>query len=171
MGVICEKSLQLPVQTSPGPLNLPLNPTDTPTHCSFIGGQKKVSLWVMAGLVAISGLPLSFLCWYRPLYAVARADGAGKWLWYFFNMAAHIVWAWWMFVGINPNLGGYSAGLFTMIDQFSDGGGRGITFGILAVINMVLFASTAVLAMGVFQRSWALFRRGPPVPQDRFVRM
>jgi hypothetical protein len=29
----------------------------------------------------------------------------------------------WMFVGVQPKLGGYSAGLFTMIDQLSKGGG------------------------------------------------
>lgn len=90
----------------------------------FIAGQKKVSLWVMAGLVAIAGLPLSFLCWYRGLYFAASRDSAGRWLFYMLNMLVHIVWCWWMFVGINPDIGGYSAGLFTMISQFKDGGGN-----------------------------------------------
>ena len=27
-------------------------------------------------------------------------------------------------MGINPDIGGYSAGLFTMISQFNDGGGK-----------------------------------------------
>lgn len=90
----------------------------------FIAGQKKVSLWVMAGLVAVAGLPLSFLCWYRGLYFAASRDSAGRWLYYMLNMLVHIVWCWWMFVGINPDIGGYSAGLFTMISQFNDGGGK-----------------------------------------------
>jgi hypothetical protein len=90
----------------------------------FIAGQKKVSLWVMAGLVAVAGLPLSFLCWYRGLYFAASRDSAGRWLFYMLNMLVHIVWCSWMFVGINPDIGGYSAGLFTMISQFNDGGGN-----------------------------------------------
>jgi hypothetical protein len=90
----------------------------------FIAGQKKVSLWVMAGLIAVAGLPLSFLCWYRGLYFAASRDSAGRWLFYMLNMLVHIVWCWWMFVGINPDIGGYSAGLFTMISQFNDGGGN-----------------------------------------------
>lgn len=90
----------------------------------FIGGQKKVSLWVMAGLVAVAGLPLSFLCWYRGVYWAAARDTGMRWFLYMFHMLAHIVWCWWMFVGVNPDIGGYSAGLFTMIDQFSHGGGE-----------------------------------------------
>jgi hypothetical protein len=90
----------------------------------FIGGQKKVSLWVMAGLVAVAGLPLSFFCWYRGVYLAAARDTGMRWFLYLFHMLAHIVWCWWMFVGINPDIGGYSAGLFTMIDQFSHGGGE-----------------------------------------------
>jgi len=121
----------------------------------------------MAALVAFAGLPLSFLCWYRPLYTVASTDGATRWFWYFLNMLAHIVWCWWMFVGINPNLGGYSAGLFTMIEQFSNGGGTGTAFGVLSVFNMVFFALAGSLGIVVLGRSWSLFRRGPPVPQDR----
>lgn len=89
----------------------------------FIGGQKKVSLWVMSGLVAVAGLPLSFLCWYRQLYHAAKGDSGFRFFFYFLNMMAHIVWCWWMFVGIRPDLGGYSAGLFTMVQQFEEGGG------------------------------------------------
>ena len=73
-------------------------------------------------------------------------------------------------MGIQPNLGGYSAGLFTMIDQFSNGGGEGVAFGVLCVINMAVFASCGVLSMGVLAKSWATFRRGSLLPADR-VRM
>ncbi len=136
----------------------------------FIGGQKKVSLWVMAGLVAVAGLPLSFLCWSRGRYWAAARDTGIRWFLYIFHMGAHIVWCWWMFVGINPDIGGYSAGLFTMISQFSDGGGRGIVFGIMCIINMVLFAVCGVISMGVFSRSLIVFRSGPSLPSNR-VRM
>ena len=127
----------------------------------FIGGEKKVSLWIFSGLVAVTGLPLSFLCWYRGLYWAAVRDTGTRWAWYFLHMLAHIVWCWWMFVGIQPNLGGYSAGLFTMIEQFSNGGGKGVTFGVLCIINMVIFGLCGVLSIGVLGKSWVVFRRGP----------
>lgn len=96
-----------------------------PSHmpCSFIGGEKKVSLWVFSGLVAVAGVPLSFLTWYRSLYFAAKHDGMMRWLWYFLHMLINIVWCVWMFIGIKPNLGGYSAGIFEMITQFDHGGG------------------------------------------------
>ena len=76
-----------------------------------------------------------------------------------------------MFVGITPNLGGYSAGLFTMIEQFSNGGGKGTAFGILSVINMILFAVCGVISMGVLGKVWATLRNSSasaaPVPVVR----
>ena len=91
---------------------------------SWIGGTKKVSLWVMAALVAVAGVPLSFLTWYRSLYFAAKNDGGMRWIWYFVHMLANIVWCAWMFLGLRPDLGGYSAGVFEMITQFDAGGGE-----------------------------------------------
>ena len=70
-------------------------------------------------------------------------------------------------MGVQPNLGGYSAGLFTMIDQFSDGGGRGVAFGVMSILNMAVFAVCGVLSMGILAKSWGVFRSGPPLPPDR----
>jgi hypothetical protein len=89
---------------------------------SWIAGEKGVDLWIMSALVAFAGLPLSFLCWYRQVYFAAIRDTGVRWGWYFLNMLANIVWCWWMFVGVRPKMGGYSAGLFTMIQQFARGG-------------------------------------------------
>jgi secretory carrier-associated membrane protein len=139
----------------------------------FIGGSKKVSLWVFSGLVAVAGLPLSFLCWYRSLYWAAARDTGFRWGWAMLHLLAHIVWCWWMFVGITPDIGGYSAGLFTMLDQFSNGGGKGTAFGVMCVLNMVIFALCGVLSMGVLGKSWATLRSGgQAVPVDsRVVRV
>ncbi len=133
----------------------------------FIGGTKKVSLWVFAGLVAVAGLPLSFLCWYRGLYWAAARDSGGRWAWAILHLLAHIVWCWWMFVGITPDLGGYSAGLFTMIDEFNRGGSKGVAFAIMSIINMIVFAACGVLSMGVLAKSWGTLRSGPALPADR----
>ena len=133
----------------------------------FIGGEKKVSLWVFAGLVAVAGLPLSFLCWYRGLYWAAARDSGVRWGWAILHLLAHIVWCWWMFVGITPDLGGYSAGLFTMIDQFSNGGSEGIAFAVMSIVNMVIFAVCGVLSMGVLAKSWGTLRSGPALPVER----
>lgn len=133
----------------------------------FIGGQKKVSLWVFSGLVAVAGLPLSFLCWYRGLYWAAARDTGVRWGWAILHLVAHIVWCWWMFVGITPDVGGYSAGLFTMLDQFSNGGSKGTAFAVMSIINMVIFAVCGVLSMGVLAKSWATLRSGPALPVER----
>lgn len=45
--------------------------------------------------------------------------------------------------------------------------GRGVTFGIMCIINMVLFAISGSLSMIVYIRSWVVFRRGSPLPVDR----
>lgn len=37
--------------------------TACPLCCRFAAGEKKVSLWLFASLVAGFGVPLSFLCW------------------------------------------------------------------------------------------------------------
>ncbi|KAG7671710.1 hypothetical protein KSW81_004596 [Nannochloris sp. 'desiccata'] len=65
----------------------------------FIGGQKKVSLWVFSGLVAVAGLPLSFLCWYRGLYWAAARDTGVRWGWAILHLVAHIVCLWGAFYG------------------------------------------------------------------------
>lgn len=89
----------------------------------FATGDKSVSLWLMSGIVMLAGVPLSYLTWYRSLYKAAITDGPVRWFWYLMNMLLNIVWCVWMVVGIEPKIGGYSAGVFTMIEQFSAGGG------------------------------------------------
>eukprot|EP00887_Chlorella_sp_A99_P005193 scaffold1.g5193.t1 len=138
----------------------------------FGTGEKKVSLWLFASIVAGAGLPLFFLCWYRSLYKGAISDAGGTWFAFFFHMAANIVWCWWMFVGVMPTIGGYSAGLFTMLQQFGRGGGKGVAFGVLSIANMALWAAGGLLSMAVLGRAYRAFRgrqpeRAPAAPGAR----
>jgi hypothetical protein len=124
----------------------------------------------MSALVGFAGLVISWYFWYKGLYHASRTDKARQWFFYTLNMAVNIFWCWWMFIGLTAaKLGAFSAGLFFMIDQFQRGGGEGVAFGILSIINMVLWALGGLLSMGVFGRSWSVFRNSPLVPADRIT--
>ena len=78
----------------------------------------------MAGIIMFAGVPLSYLWWYRSLLRASVTDGPIRWFWYMINMLLNVAWCAWMVLGIMPSIGGYSAGVFTMIGQFSAGGGE-----------------------------------------------
>lgn len=61
---------------------------------------------------------------YRQLYRAAYGTSTRPWAWFIFHMAVHVVWVAWMALGIRPNIGGWSAGLFTTIVEFRRGGGE-----------------------------------------------
>ncbi|KAK9807060.1 hypothetical protein WJX72_012303 [[Myrmecia] bisecta] len=91
----------------------------------FIAGHKGLADWLFATGIGLAGLPLSFLLWHRNLYKAAINNGTMRWLMFLMFNFLHIVLAGWIAVA-PPIVGKWSAGGFTMINEFKRGtGGRG----------------------------------------------
>ncbi|CAJ1956520.1 unnamed protein product [Sphenostylis stenocarpa] len=50
-----------------------------------------LSIWFLAIIYFISGVPASYVTWYRPLYRATRTDSALKFSWFFLCYAVHIL--------------------------------------------------------------------------------
>jgi hypothetical protein len=118
----------------------------------FADDEKGADLWLFAALVAVCGVPASFLGWHKSLYRVAADDRARRWIAFFLYLLLHIVWCVWMFLGVKPKIGGFSAGLFEVL------GWPSTALGILCIINMALWAGAGVLANAVLVRGCMVFR-------------
>jgi hypothetical protein len=71
----------------------------------------------------------------------------------------NIAWCVWMVLGVN-GLGDFSGGIFPLLRMFQAGDGKGTTFGILYVINTVIWGVSGIggwLSLGL---SVAAMRRG-----------
>jgi hypothetical protein len=120
----------------------------------FADDEKGADLWLFAALVAVCGVPASFAGWHKSLYRAAADDRARRWVAFFLYLVLHIVWCVWMLLGVRPKIGGFSAGLFEVLDWPST------ALGILCIINMALWAAAGVLANAVLVRGFMVFR-GP----------
>jgi len=133
----------------------------------FFMGTASLACWFFSALATVIGVFCSWWTVYSGLYNAVKTSGHtwsyGK---YFIHQAIFVGWAVWVF--ISPPIGSSScfvAGLFVMIDQFSIGGGKGATGGVLGIINMVLWGLTLFLAVYVLLWAFTIWRKGGGLEQ------
>lgn len=133
---------------------------------SFPDGERvNVAALFLAIIYFIVGVPLSYLCWYRPLYRAFRTEGALKYGLFFLFYAIDIVF--FIFAAISPF--SYSfAGMIRAIELFTH---NCHLAGIFFFVGFGLFTLEALLSIYVMQQVFMYFRgRGPAARNREIVR-
>ncbi|OMO98777.1 Secretory carrier membrane protein [Corchorus olitorius] len=113
------------------------------------------TIWFLAIIYFISGVPGGYVLWYRPLYRAMRTDSALKFGWFFMFYLLHIGFC--IFAAIAPPIifkGKSLAGILPAIDLV---GGHAFV-GVFYFIGFGLFAVESVLSIWVIQQVYMYFR-------------
>ncbi|XP_059275575.1 secretory carrier-associated membrane protein 4 [Lycium ferocissimum] len=123
------------------------------TICWIRGGGVKI--FFLAVIYALTGCPLSYVLWYRPLYNAMRTDSALKFGWFFLSYLFHIGFC--ILAAIAPPIvfhGKSLTGILAAIDVFSDSA----LVGIFYLIGFGFFCLEALLSLWVLQKVYMYFR-------------
>ena len=155
------------------------------THRSISSLAPRPPKFLLNCLATGGGVPLAWFCWYQALYNLAQNDAAiFPNLKFFFHFCFHVLFCGLAFLS-PPIIGDFNSGLFTMIFQFSAGGGIHVFFGIMclvsplsppplpllslltlfhgrlhAQVNSMLWLGIALLSLWILQRAFRSFRSG-----------
>ncbi|WCJ29048.1 Secretory carrier-associated membrane protein [Euphorbia peplus] len=114
-----------------------------------------VKIFLLASIYALSGIPMSYILWYRPLYRAMRTDSALKFGWFFMFYLIHIGFC--IFASIAPPIvfkGESLTGILPAIDVISDN----LLVGIFYLIGFGLFCLESLLSLWVLQKTYMYFR-------------
>ncbi|CAN6453432.1 unnamed protein product [Victoria cruziana] len=114
-----------------------------------------VTIWLLAVIYFISGVPGGYVMWYRPLYRAMRTDSALKFGWFFLFYSLHIGFV--VFAAVAPPIifkGKSLAGILPAIDLMSPHA----IVGILYFIGFALFCLESILSIWVIQQVLMYFR-------------
>lgn len=127
----------------------------------MITGNMKFSDFLMNFFATASGVPLSWIFWYQALYHAAQTEAAVfAHMKFFFHFSFHIFFCALAFLS-PPVIGGFNAGLFTMIYEFENkDGGVHKFFGVLCLINTLVWLACGLLSLWIIQWTFRIFRRG-----------
>lgn len=123
------------------------------TVCWIRGGG--VRIFFLAIIYALTGCPLSYVLWYRPLYRAMRTDSALKFSWFFLFYLLHIGFC--IIAAIAPPIvfrGKSFTGILSAIDVFSDH----VLVGIFYLIGFGFFCLETLLSIWVLQKVYMFFR-------------
>ncbi|XP_078179537.1 secretory carrier-associated membrane protein 4-like [Carex rostrata] len=121
--------------------------------CSLQGGG--ITIFLLAIIYALSGCPLSYILWYRPLYRAMRTDSALKFGWFFLFYMVHIGFC--VLAAIAPPIvfkGKSLTGILAAIDTLSDSA----LVGVFYIIGFASFTLESLLSVWVIQRIYMYFR-------------
>lgn len=113
------------------------------------------TIWLLAIIYLISGVPLAYLLWYRPLYRAFRTESALNFGWFFLFYMLHIVFC--VFAAVAPPIvfkGKSLAGILPAVDLI----GHHALVGIFYFIGFGLFCLESLLSIWVFQQVYMYFR-------------
>ncbi|KAI4322632.1 hypothetical protein L6164_022308 [Bauhinia variegata] len=113
------------------------------------------TIWFLAIIYFISGVPGAYVCWYRPLYNATRTDSALKFGWFFVAYMVHIIFC--VFAAVAPPIifkGKSLTGILPAIDLFGDHA----LVGIFYFIGFALFCLESLLSIWVIQQVYMYFR-------------
>ncbi|KAL9256700.1 Secretory carrier-associated membrane protein 5-like protein [Drosera capensis] len=113
------------------------------------------TIWFLAIIYAISGVPGAYVLWYRPLYRAFRTESALNFGWFFLFYMLHIVFC--IFAAVAPPIvfkGNSLAGILPAIDLI----GSHVLVGIFYFIGFGLFCLESVLSIWVLQQVYMYFR-------------
>ncbi|GFY52831.1 secretory carrier-associated membrane protein 1 [Trichonephila inaurata madagascariensis] len=119
--------------------------------------NKKGTTFGISILVFLLFSPMSFVCWFRPLYKAFRSDSSFNFMVFFFVFFFQFLVAVFYAVGI-PNLG--SCGLLNGITTLSqkDSGVSNYTVGIIAIFIGFLWAIDALLSFYMLVKIHRMYR-------------
>ncbi|XP_047335928.1 secretory carrier-associated membrane protein 1-like [Impatiens glandulifera] len=113
------------------------------------------TIWFLAVIYFISGVPGAYVLWYRPLYRAMRTDSALKFGWFFIVYSIHISFC--VFASVAPPIifkGKSLTGILPAIDVLGDSG----IVGIFYFIGFGLFAVESLISIWLFQQVYMYFR-------------
>ncbi|KAL5579342.1 hypothetical protein UlMin_011784 [Ulmus minor] len=114
-----------------------------------------VKIWFLAVIYFISGVPGSYVLWYRPLYRAFRTDSAFKFGWFFLFYVIHIGFC--IFSAVAPPIffkGKSLTGILPAIDVIGDH----VLVGIFYFIGFGLFCVESLVSIWVIQQVYMYFR-------------
>lgn len=113
------------------------------------------TIWFLAIIYFISGVPGAYVLWYRPLYRAMRTDSALKFGWFFLSYALHIAFC--VFAAVAPPIifkGKSLTGILPAIDVL----GNHVLVGIFYFIGFGFFSLESVISIWVIQQVYMYFR-------------
>lgn len=114
-----------------------------------------VKIWLLALIYALSGIPGSYVLWYKPLYQAMRNESAMKFGWFFLFYLLHLLFT--VFAAIAPPIvfkGDSLAGILPAVDLFSDS----TIVGIFYIIGFACFCIEALVSLWVLKQVYSYFR-------------
>ncbi|CAK9865969.1 unnamed protein product [Sphagnum jensenii] len=112
------------------------------TTAAWIGGPD-VQIWLLGIIYMLSGFPLSYFLWYRPLYRAMRSESALRFGWFFLFYLIHIGFC--ILAAVAPPIvfkGKSLAGILPAISIISEK----LVVGIFYFVGFVLFVLEALLS-------------------------
>lgn len=121
---------------------------------AWINGEGP-TIWFLAIIYFISGVPGGYVFWYRPLYRAMRTDSALKFGWFFLSYMFHIAFC--VFAAVAPPIvfkGKSLTGILPAIDVLSDHAISGIFY----FIGFAFFTLESLISIWVIQQVYMYFR-------------
>ncbi|KAK9051982.1 hypothetical protein SSX86_028610 [Deinandra increscens subsp. villosa] len=113
------------------------------------------TIWFLAVIYLISGVPGAYVMWYRPLYRATRTDSALKFGWFFLAYMFHIAFC--VFAAVAPPIifkGKSLTGILPALDVLTSNAFVGIFY----FIGFAFFALESVMSIWVIQQVYMYFR-------------
>ena len=141
------------------------------TFAFFGAVGASVGDWFLAVAYALAGVPLSRWGWFGSLRDASRRESPGfmqtaAYARFFAHFAIHLLMCAWIVVGL-PGVGGSCAGIFLALRRLSDASGFGRFVGILALVNVAVWASATGTSLWVGGEALRRFREGGGVAELR----
>ncbi|XP_056855849.1 secretory carrier-associated membrane protein 3-like, partial [Raphanus sativus] len=114
-----------------------------------------VTIWLLALIYFIAGVPGGYVLWYRPLYRAFRTDSALSFGWFFMFYMLHIAFC--VFAAVAPPVvfkGKSLAGILPAVDVLSGN----TLVGIFYFIGFGFFCLESVVSIWVIQQVYMYFR-------------
>ena len=124
------------------------------TTAAWIKGEG-VKIWFLSIIYFISGVPLAYVLWYRPLYRAFRTESAMKFGWFFLFYLLHLGFC--IFAAVAPPIifkGKSLTGILPAVDMIS----KHALIGVFYFIGFGMFCLETVISVWVIQQVYMYFR-------------
>ncbi|KAH7351784.1 hypothetical protein KP509_19G014100 [Ceratopteris richardii] len=114
-----------------------------------------VKIWLLAIIYALTGIPGSYVLWYKPLYRTMRNESALKFGWFFLFYLLHLVFT--IFAAVAPPVvfkGDSLAGILPAVDLFS----KSTIVGIFYIVGFGCLCVEALISLWVLKQVYMYFR-------------
>ncbi|KAK4486912.1 hypothetical protein RD792_006221 [Penstemon davidsonii] len=113
------------------------------------------TIWLLAIIYFLSGVPAGYVMWYRPLYRAMRTDSALKFGWFFLGYIFHIAFC--VFAAVAPPIifkGNSLTGILPAIELLT---GNALV-GIFYFVGFGFFCVESLISIWVIQQVYSYFR-------------